>query len=74
VKLSDYPGTDLTRKQLHRRLSEAYQLAAALLLCDMPKEARLEAEIVLLDFLSDPASATPRRLSYAARAFRGRVS
>lgn len=62
----------MKRKELDRRIAAAYQLAGSLLIgCTMPKEARLEAEIVLLDFLSDPETADVKRLIYAAKAFRG---
>jgi hypothetical protein len=71
VKRSDYPGHDLPRKELHKRLLGAYQLAGRLLMdpLDDPKEVRDEAIIVLLDFLSDPATADVDRLAFAARGF-----
>lgn len=74
MKLRDYPGTRLPRKELHKRLMAAYQLAGRLLLepsidADMEPGIRTEMVIVLLDFLSDPTNADVDRLTTAARAF-----
>jgi len=74
VKRSDYPGSDLPRKELHKRLMAAYQLAGRLLIApDDPADVRSEMEIVLLDFLSDPDTADCDRLELAVRAFHSRT-
>ena len=69
MKRRDYPGHDLPRKELHERLMGAYQLAGRLLMSDDPKDIRAEMKIVLLDFLSDPTTATVERLRLASRGF-----
>ena len=70
MKRSDYPGQELPRKELQKRLFAAYQLAGRLLLApDDPEDVRSEMVIVLLDFLSDPSTADAERIELASRGF-----